>query len=136
MVNSAPPKAPAAHWLWPGRALSGFVVLFLLFSSVIKLIGRPEVAQTFTELGYPTKFAIAIGIIELVCILLYAVPRTAVLGAVLLTALLGGAIATRLRAESPLFSHTLFGAYLGVIAWVGLILREPRLWQLLPLRSS
>ncbi len=101
--------APRAPWIWTGRILSGFVVLFLLFGNVIKLIGRPEVAQTFTELGFPTKFAIAVGVVELVCIVLYAIPRTAVLGAVLLTALLGGAIATRVRAESPLFSHTLFG---------------------------
>ncbi len=88
-----------------------------------------------TELGYPTQFALVVGIIELMCIVLYAIPRTSVLGAVLLTGLLGGAIATRLRAESPLFSHTLFGLYIGLIAWAGLMLREPRLWRLLPLRS-
>lgn len=136
MLDSPSSNAPAAHWLWIGRVLSAFVVLFLLFSSVIKLIGRPEVVQTFTELGYPTKFALTVGLIELTCIVLYAIPRTAVLGAVLLTALLGGAIAARLRAESPLFSHTLFGVYVGVIAWVALLLREPRLWRLFPLRSS
>ena len=135
MPDTGSPRPLATPWIWTGRVLSGFVVLFLLFSSVIKLIGRPEVAQTLTELGYPVKFALLIGIIELVCILLYAFPRTAVLGAVLLTALLGGAIATRLRAESPLFSHTLFGVYIGVIAWAGLLLREPRLRRLFPLRS-
>jgi len=135
MLDSPASNAPAAHWVWTGRVLSAFVVLFLLFSGVIKLIGRPEVAQTFTDLGYPTKFALTVGIIEIVCIVLYAIPRTAVLGAVLLTALLGGAIATRLRAESPLFSHTLFGVYLGVIAWAALLLREPRLWRLFPLRA-
>jgi len=135
MPDPSSPRPLSAPWVWTGRVLSGFVVLFLLFSSVIKLMGRPEVAQTLTELGYPVKFALLIGVIELVCILLYAFPRTAVLGAVLLTALLGGAIATRLRAESPLFSHTLFGVYIGVIAWAGLLLREPRLWRLFPLRS-
>src|SRR5262249_33271586 len=72
MNTSASLQALPAPWLWTGRVLSGFVVLFLLFSGVIKLIGRPEVAQTFTELGYPTKFAITIGIIEIVCIVLYA----------------------------------------------------------------
>jgi hypothetical protein len=79
----------AAHWIWTGRVLSGFIVLFVLFSGGIKLIGRPDVAQTFMELGYPTKYALMIGVIEVACVVLYAVPRTAVLGALLLTALLG-----------------------------------------------
>jgi hypothetical protein len=128
------PQPLAAHWIWTGRVLSGFIVLFVLFSGGIKLIGRPEVAQTMMELGYPTKFALMIGVIEVVCVVLYAVPRTAVLGALLLTALLGGAIATHVRVESPLFSHTLFGIYMGLIAWAGVYLREPRLRALLPLR--
>ena len=133
-TTSVNPK-PATSWLWTGRILSGFIVLFVLFSGGIKLIGRPEVAETFMQLGYPTKFALLIGIIEVTCAILYAIPRTAVLGAVLLTALLGAAVSTHVRVESPLFSHTLFGIYMGVIAWVGLWLREPRLWALFPVRS-
>lgn len=121
--------------VWTGRILSGFVVLFLLFDGGIKFTQIPAVVDTFQQMGYPVKYATLIGIVEIICVILYAIPRTAVLGAVLLMGLLGGGIATHIRIESPLFSHTLFGVYLGLIMWAGLYLRMPRLRAVLPFNS-
>jgi len=132
-VSSPAPLSKA--WVWTGRILSGFIVAFLLFDAVVKLLRIQPVIDSFAELGYPDKFAVTIGVMELVIIALYAIPRTSVFGALFLTALLGGAIATHVRVESPLFSHTLFGVYMGLIAWAGVYLREPRLRALVPLRS-
>ena len=132
-VSSPAPLSKA--WVWTGRILSGFIVAFLLFDAVIKLMRIQPVIDTFAQLGYPDKFAVTIGVIELVIVALYALPRTSVFGALFLTALLGGAVATHVRVESPLFSHTLFGVYMGLIAWAGVYLREPRLRALVPLRS-
>jgi hypothetical protein len=117
-----------------GAVLSGLVVAFLLFDSVIKFTGIQPVTDSFTQLGYPLELAPLIGAIELICVVLYAIPRTTVLGAVLLTGLFGGAISTHLRVMSPPFSHTLFSLYLSAFVWGGLYLREPRLRALLPLR--
>lgn len=119
-----------------GIAFSALVVLFMLMDAGMKLAGLPIVLQTTGDLGYPatTDFALRLGILLLACTLLYAVPRTSILGAVLLTGYLGGAIATHVRAGSPLFSHILFGVYLGVLLWGGLYLRHPSLRALLPWR--
>jgi hypothetical protein len=127
---------PSAAVLWTGRTLSALTVLFLAFSGGIKLAGHPSVAETMGQLGWPATYAssVWIGVLEIGIALLYAVPRTAVLGLVLMTALLGGAVATHVRVGSPLYSHILFGVYLGLFAWAGLWLREPRLRALLPLR--
>jgi hypothetical protein len=127
------PTPLAPMWIWTGRILSALMVLFLLFDGIIKFMKVQPVIDTFAQLGWPIKFAVPIGIIDVACAVLYAIPRTAVLGALLLTGLLGGAIATHVRIESPLFSHTLFGVYMGLIAWGALYLREPRLRALLPL---
>jgi hypothetical protein len=135
-MNAIALPAPlTGKWIWTGRILTGFVVVFLLFDGVIKLLTIQPVLDSFAQLGYPAKHAAMIGVVELACVALYALPRTAVLGAILLTALLGGGISTHIRVDSPLFSHTLFGVYLGLIAWAGLYLREPRLRSLIPLRS-
>ncbi|SDR55723.1 DoxX-like family protein [Rhizobiales bacterium GAS191] len=120
--------------LWAGRAMSGLVVLFLLFDSTIKLIKIAPVVEAMNELGYPDELSRVLGVIVLACAILYAIPRTSVLGAILLTALLGGAIASHLRIGSPIFSHTLFGSYLGLLAWGGLFLQDARLRALIPLR--
>jgi hypothetical protein len=117
-----------------GSVLSGLVVLFLLVDAVMKLLEMPVVLQTTAELGYPAADVRAIGLLLLLCTALYAFPRTAVIGAVLLTAYLGGAVATHVRVENPLFSHVLFGVYLGVLLWGGLYLRDARVRELLPLR--
>ncbi|BCG84942.1 MULTISPECIES: DoxX family protein [unclassified Mesorhizobium] len=120
--------------LWTGRVLSGIIVLFMIFDGAIKLPPLDIVTQTMVPLGWPADPNVArmLGVIGLIATALYAWPRTSVLGAILLTAYMGGAIATKLRIDSPLFSHTLFGVYLGVILWAGLFLRDPRLRALLP----
>ena len=120
--------------LWAGRILSGLAILFLLFDGVIKLPPLEIVTTTSKEMGLPTtaSFARFLGIVTLVCTALYAWPRTAMLGAVLLTGLFGGAIATHLKLGSPLFSHTLFGLYLGLIVWGGLWLRDERVRRVMP----
>lgn len=119
--------------IWTGRILSGLAIAFLLAASVApKLVQAKTAADTFTRLGWSTDYLLLIGMIELGCILLYAWPKTSVLGAVLTTALLGGAIATQLRVGSPVFSHTLFGLYVGFFIWGGLWLRDPALRALFP----
>ena len=123
--------------LWTGRALSAIAVLFLGFDGIIKLVPIQPVTDSLRELGYPTSdsFARFLGIVTLVCTALYAWPRTAMLGAVLLTGLMGGAIATHLRLDHPLFTHTLFGIYLGLLLWIGLWLRDERVRRMMPLMS-
>jgi TRAP-type C4-dicarboxylate transport system permease small subunit len=98
-----------------------------------KLLQLPVAEETMAELGWPSGYAFMIGIIELACLVLYLVPRTSVLGAVLMMGLLGGAMATQLRAGSPLFSHILFSVYLGVFMWGGLWLRDPKLRAQFPI---
>ena len=121
-----------------GYVMSGLVIAFMLFDSGMKLAAMDVVLKSSAELGYPptAEFARGLGIIALICTALYAWPRTATLGAVLLTAYMGGTVATHLRAGSPLFTHMLFGVYLALLAWGGLYLREPRLKALLPFRST
>lgn len=128
----ARPKPSAS--LWGGRVLSGFVVLFLAFDAVIKIVALQEVADASAQLGWPADMAVPLGVLLLVCTLLYAIPRTAIIGAVLLTGYLGGAVATHVRIDSPLFTHVLFGVYVGVIMWGGLYLRDARLRMLVPWR--
>ncbi|HEV7715392.1 MAG TPA: DoxX family protein [Steroidobacteraceae bacterium] len=129
-------SAPASKKLtWTGRVLSGITVVFLLFDGIIKLMLIQPVVDSFTQLGYPVSQAFGIGVLDIVCAVLYAIPRTAMLGAILLTGLLGGAIATHVRVGDPIFSHVLFGVYLGLIAWGGLYLRDARLRAMIPLRA-
>ncbi len=118
-----------------GRILSALPVLFLLFDSAIKLVVIQPVVDSFTQLGWPVHLSVPVGALELLCVALYLVPRTAVLGAMFLTAYLGGAVATHARVESPLLTHTLFPVYVAVLLWIGLLLRETRLRELLPLRA-
>jgi len=117
-----------------GWVLSGLAIAFLTFDGAIKLVPIAAVLESLAELGYPLSAARGIGMLELACLALYAFPRSAVLGAILLTGFLGGAIASQVRIESPLFSHTLFSTYLGVFVWGGLYLRDERLRALVPLR--
>lgn len=114
--------------------MSGLVVLFLVVDSVIKFIKPAPVVEAFAHLGWPESLAAALGVVLLACTALYMIPSTSVLGAILLTGYLGGAVATHLRAGDPLFSHVLFPTYLGVLLWAGLFLREDRLRALIPLR--
>lgn len=118
--------------------LSGLVVAFLVFDGVIKLIPIAAVTETMAALGYSGDVALArgLGVLTLGCALLYAIPRTSILGAILLTGLLGGAIATHLRIGSPVFSHLLFGLYLGIIAWGGLYLRYEAVRKMIPFKAG
>jgi hypothetical protein len=112
--------------LWSGRVVSGLVIVFLLFDGAIKLVPWPVVTETMDRMGYGSSETLArsLGLITLVCTVLYAVPPTSILGAILLTGYLGGAIASHVRIGSPLFSHVLFGFYLGLMVWGGLWLRD------------
>jgi hypothetical protein len=116
-------------------ALTGLVATFLAFDTVLKVLQLAPAMQGTTELGYPASSVLVIGVIELVCLVLYLVPHTSVLGALMMTGYLGGAIATHVRIGSPLVSHTLFPIYVAVMVWGGLYLRESRLRALLPFRT-
>jgi hypothetical protein len=129
----------SARWpIWTGRVLSGLVVAFLLVDGAIKLVPIAVVTETMAQLGWPQSDALArlLGVLTLAGTLLYALPRTSFLGAILLTAYLGGAVATHVRIGSPLASQTLFGVYLGLLVWGGLYLRDARLRALIPLSAS
>jgi hypothetical protein len=133
IAREAPTARPA---LWLGRVLSGLVIVFLLFDGAIKLVPWPVVTETMDRIGYGSSEILArsLGVITIACTVLYAIPPTSILGAILLTGYLGGAMASHLRIGSPLFSHTLFGFYLGLMVWGGLWLRDRRLRKLIPLR--
>ncbi len=120
-----------------GWVLSGLAIAFLLMDATMKLLALSVVLETSGPLGFPgAAMARGLGVLLLVCTLLYAAPQTAVLGAILLTGYLGGAVATHVRVGDPLFSHILFGVYVGVFLWLGLYLRDARLRALVPLRSA
>ena len=120
--------------LWTGRVLSGVAVLFLLFDSTIHILKPAVVTEGFTKLGYPVTVAVPLGLIELACVILYLIPRTSVLGAVLLTGYLGGAISAQLRVTAPLLSTLLFPIYVALFLWGGLYLRDARVRALIPIR--
>lgn len=113
-----------------GMVLTVLAVLFLLFDSVTKLARLPLVVEATVQLGFPASSVVVIGATLLACLVIYVIPRTAVLGAVLLTGYLGGAVCTNLRVEAPLFSHVLFPVYVAVFVWLGLYLRNPGLREL------
>lgn len=121
--------------IWAGRILSGLAIAFFLMDGVMKLMAPAPVIEATTALGWPTdmKTLVMLALLLLGSTLLYAIPKTAIFGAILLTGYLGGAVATHVRIGSPLFSHVLFGVYLGVIVWAGLWLRDARLRTILPL---
>ena len=118
--------------LWAGYIMSALPVLMLLFSAVMKLVNPPPVAEGFKHLGLPESFALGLGVLELGCTLVYIIPRTAVLGAILLTGYLGGAVLAHLRVGDAYFGPVIFG----VLVWGGLFLRDPRLRALIPLRRQ
>jgi hypothetical protein len=138
MATLAPtPAASTPASVWAGRALTALFALFMLGASIApKLLGMPVAAETIEALGWSRDHVLMIGLLELAFTVLYLVPRTAVLGAVLMTALLGGAMATHIRVGSPLFSHVLFSIYLALFMWGGLWLRSPALRSLFPFVSA
>lgn len=117
--------------IWAGRALSGLAVAFLFLDALGKLLQLAPVVEGTVQLGYAQSVVIPLGVLLLAGVILYAIPRTSLLGAIYLTAFLGGAIATHLRVGSPLATHVLFGVYVAAFVWGGLALRSPRLVALL-----
>lgn len=130
MQAVAEPPTVSKKSLWAGRIVSALPVLMLLASAIGKLVKPAAVVEGFTHLGYPESLARPLGILELACTVLYVIPQTSVLGAILLTGYLGGAITTHLRVGEPFFIPVL----LGVLVWLGLYLRDPRLRNFIPLR--
>ena len=121
---------------WSGRILTAIPIAFLLFDGAIKLAGVKAVVEGMPQLGWPASLAAPLGMILLTCVVLYAVPQTAVLGAILLTGYLGGAVATHVRVGNPLYSHILFPTYVGAMIWGGLFLRDARVRALIPFRRA
>ncbi len=120
---------------WTSYVMSGLVILFMLMDSIMKFVKPPEVIEGTLALGFAEQHLPVIGALGLLATLLYAFPRTSILGAILLTAYFGGAVATHLRLNNPLFTHTLFTVYFGIFIWGGLWLRNTKLRELLPLRQ-
>jgi hypothetical protein len=116
--------------VWAGRVLSALVVVFLAFDGTIKLMRLPAVLDATVQLGFPLSSIVPIGLTLLVCTLIYAIPRTSVVGAVLLTGYLGGAVAAQARAGNPMF-ETVFPIVVGTVAWAGVFLRDRRVRALL-----
>ena len=119
--------------LWFGRILSALTVVFLLFDSGLKVMKLAPAVEATARLGYPASLVLPIGIAELICVVLFVIPRTSILGAILLTGYLGGATATQVRFREPWF---FFPVVIGVLVWGGLFLREGRLRALIPLRRN
>lgn len=134
MLSDAPAVTVSRRRLLAGRILTALPALFLLWDSSMKLLSPTVVVETFARLGYADGVARPLGILQLACLGLYVLPRTSVLGAILLTGFLGGAVATHVRVGDPLMSHALFPVYVGILIWGGLYLRDGRLQALIPVR--
>ena len=132
-LTSVPPVSKAR--LWTGRILSALPALFLLMDGIMKVMKPDFVVKATVELGYPEEVIFGLGIVVLICVVLYIIPYTSVLGAILLTGYLGGAVASHLRHGDPLFSHVLSPVYFAILLWGGLYLREPRVSTLVPFRK-
>jgi hypothetical protein len=121
---------------WTGRVLTGLITAFMLLDAVMKFFAPKPVADAFVRTGWPIDLSVTLGVILLTSTILYFIPRTAILGAILLTGYLGGAVATNLRLHNPWFSNTLFPVYFGILLWGSLWLRDPRIQELIPLRRT
>ena len=132
MQPDTQPASSSKRILWTGRILSAIPVLMLLMSGSMKLVKPPAVVEGMTKLGWPDGYALGLGILEISCVVVYLIPRTSILGAILVTGFLGGATATHVRIGDPSFVGPVL---LGVLAWLGIYLREGRLRPLVPLRS-
>lgn len=122
--------------IWAGRIIAGLVTLFMLFDAAMKFVKPAPVIQAFARTGWPAELSVPLGAILLTCTILYVIPRTTVLGAVLLTSYLGGAVATNLRLENPLFSNTLFPVYFGILIWTSVLLLNPGFAEWFPLTGK
>ena len=133
-TSPASATATTASRRWPGRVLSGIPAAFLAFDVAIKLVNPPFVTEASVRIGVPPELSVVLGVVLAACLALYLIPRTAPLGAVLLTGYLGGAILTHLGIGDPLLSHTLFPIYVGALLWAGLYLRDERVRRLVAAR--
>lgn len=133
-MTTAPTPTPSRATLWTGRVLSTLAALFLIMDGVMKIVRPAPVLEATLELGFPAETILPTGIILLACVVVHLVPRTSLLGAILLTGYLGGAVATHLRLIHPLATHTFFPIYVGILVWGGLFLRDERLRALFPFR--
>ena len=122
--------------IWAGWIITGLISAFMLLDAAMKLAKPKPVIDAFARTGWPTELSATLGVILLVSTVLYLIPRTEILGAILLTGYLGGAVATNLRLENPLFSNTLFPVYFGVLVWGGLWLRDRKIQELIPMRKE
>jgi len=129
-------SAVSSGRLWTGRVIAGLICAFMLLDAAMKFLKPPQVAAAFVRTGWPLELSVPLGAILLASLVLYLIPRTSVLGAILLTAYFGGAVATNLRLENPWLTNTLFPVYFGVLTWLSLWLREPRLNEFIPLRMT
>lgn len=136
MTTPSTDHTPGRAAIRAGYTLTALAALFLAFDTIMKLLQLAPAVEGTVALGYPAGTVLVIGVIELVALVLYLVPQTSVLGAVVMTGYLGGAIATHVRVGSPLASHTLFPIYVALLVWGGLYLRDARLRELMPLRRS
>jgi hypothetical protein len=133
MHSAAQADRVSKRSLWTGRVISGLVVLFMVFDGVTKVIKEPHVMAASVQLGFAASTVVWIGAVALVCTAIYVIPRTSILGAILLTGYLGGAVATNVHAGTVLF-NTLFPAIFCALVWAGIYLRDERLQALIPLR--
>jgi len=129
-------RVESKKMLWTGRIVSGLIAALLLLDAMMKVLQVAQVMEGTAKVGYPAGAVRPIGIILLVCLICYVIPRTSVLGAILLTGYLGGAVATNVRISAPLFSYILTPVYVGLLVWGGLFLRDERLRELIPLRQG
>jgi hypothetical protein len=136
VTSPSVPTSSAQKARRAGYVLSGLAVLFLLFDATMKVLQLPAAVEGTVKLGYPPGVLLGLGIVQLACLAVYLVPRTSVLGAVLWTGYLGGAVATHVRVGDPLFSHVLFPVYVAALLWGGLWLRDARLRAVLPVRKA
>lgn len=126
---------PSKRSIWAGRIISGLATAFMIFDAVVHISRSPAVVEGFTKAGFSVSILVPLSIIELICIALYVMPRTAVLGCILLTGYLGGAIATNVRMGMPMFTYVLAPAYVAVLLWGGLWFRDNRVRALIPFRG-
>jgi hypothetical protein len=120
--------------IWAGRIISGFITAFMIFDGVIHILRPAPVVEGFAKLNFPLRFAVPLAIIELLALLLYVIPRTSILGAILLTGYYGGAVAIQMPTGNSLFGEILFPVYFGILLWGGIYLRDERLRTLIPFR--
>ena len=125
---------PGKTSIWAGRIVSGLATLFLLIDAIMKIVKVPAAVQGTVEVGYPESTVVGMGLALLISTVLYAIPQTSVLGAILVTAYLGGAVATNVRVSAPIFSHVLAPVYVGVLVWGGLYLRHEWVRAVVPVR--